>query len=614
MQVVLIATRWGMAEGGINAFNQQFAVGLAKVGSSSLHVTCAVAQADDPEIAHALAAGIRLLVVGNAVLGRDDQCGRRVVDLLGENGNEERVDLWVGHDTKTGFAAVKAAASLGGRPALFHHMVYESYHNLGGGRGDEAAARHEEQIDLFSTSGAILFGVGDDLKASVSRLGNASAYSIVPGFPEGFSRNSAGNEDLRVIVAGRFDAGAEPLKQSRLAAAGLGRAVRLAGNLPALGRPTLSIFGATPDAIRSASLEIIASKQAGRFVNVVPTGFDAARGVGRHLSRSNLAIMPSVREGFGLIGWEAIGCEVPLILGDQTGLSTMLRRALDGRTDRWVSALPLTGRELDERDIEAMADAIICVARDLEHARQKATQLRRLLKDRLNGCTWPAAAQGFLDACGIEDRGYSMFHRSRARLSADSEVMIATPNIRTSFRMTTTNHRHRCAELELDERVGQGSTDRRFDVLATLRFGQTELEVDDMHVSIGVQRALVYVTSEHGRLSGDRLGDGPDAPPGIVANAGGVWELTPPGGGVLCHKVLGDDVLCRIETPPNLPAHAKVEVTAARKDLACDIRSARALKRSTNRVMKLFLEKALFEPASGHMILSSAELREEPDA
>jgi hypothetical protein len=612
VQIVLVATQWGNAEGGINAFNKPFAKGLALVGRDNVDVICAVAAADEPAIKDALAAGVRLVEVGSAATDRGGRHGSQLAELLRRAGVEGDVDIWVGHDVLTGFAAAAAAAADGGRAALIHHMAYESYKNLWGGRGEYAAAQHDEQIGLFTAQNAILFGVGEYLQRSAARLGDADAHLIVPGFPDDFGRNSAGDHDLHAIVAGRFDAGTEPLKQSRLAAAGLGRAVRLAGDQwQPLFSPTLSVFGATAKTIASAELERLATAEAGRVVNVVPTGFDASLGVGRHLARANLAIMPSVREGFGLIGWEAIGCNVPLILGDQTGLHSFLNSVFDGHAGRWVGGVPLTGGDLDERDIMAMAEAIVDVARDLEHARNKAASLRLLLKDKLGGCTWAIAAQNFLHVCELLADGPSGTPRVQVGRSLSNGTQSAATSAPSFFQASATNHRRRCAELGLEHRVGQGSTHRRFDVLATLRFGVTELAIDDLDVSIGVRRALVHVTSDHGWLSGDRLGEGSNAPAGIVASAGGVWELTNPDGGVLKHKVLGDEVLCRVETPPNLPAHANVEVTVAKNDVICDFSPRRKLRRSTEKVMKIFLENALFQKGSGHVLLSSAELREE---
>lgn len=608
VQVVLIASQWGTAEGGINAFNQPFAKALALVGRGRLEIVCAVTTADAAARRDAEVSGVRLVEVGDAAMGRDDLVGCRLVDSLRQEGIDPAVELWVGHDVKTGFAALAAAAAGGGRVALVHHMNYVSYRNLWGGVGEDTAGRHDEQIDLFSTPGAILFGVGDDLRASVARLGGREAHRIVPGFPEGFLTNSAGHEDLHALVAGRFDEGSEPLKQSRLVAAGLGRAVRMkCTELKVLARPTLTVFGATAETIKNAELEQIARKEAGRIVNVVPTGFDSKRGVQRHLARANLAFMPSVREGFGLIGWEAIGCEVPLILGDQTGLASLLDRELDDHSDRYVTKLTLTGGSLDDRDVEAMAHAIVAVARDLEHARSKAKDLRLLLKDRLDSCTWPAAAEQFIKVFELTPASTSPSARLPP-LALSSNPFSGGP----TFDVEVVNHKEQCAELDLDGQLGQGNTHRRFDVLATLRFGVTDLAIDGLEISVGVRRAKVRVTSEHGRLVGDRLGEGARAPIGIVASAGGTWELTSPNGCLLRGKVLGYEALCQVETPPNLPAHAKVEVTAARKDLAFDFGQEQPLQAATERVMKIFLENALFQKDTGHLLLSSAEMRKEP--
>src|SRR4051794_9276616 len=96
-------------------------------------------------------------------------------------------------------------------------MAYLEYHNAPGGRGERTLAKHEEQRTLFSTEGAIVFGVGPALAANTMTLGSLSACALVPGFPAPFTKNVSDSRSLRVILAGRFDATSEPLKQSRLA-------------------------------------------------------------------------------------------------------------------------------------------------------------------------------------------------------------------------------------------------------------------------------------------------------------------------------------------------------------------------------------------------------------
>lgn len=610
MHIVLFATEWGTAKGGVNSFNISFATAIAQVGAGSVNVTCAITGWTESACAKAEVSNVRLVGVSSVT---DDVAGREVIQALRTGASPAAVDYWVGHDVVTGHAAVAAAAAHGGRAVLIHHMHYESYKNLAGGQGEKAAAKHDSQISLFSSPGVLLFGVGTDLAASVRRLGAAKANEIIPGFPDGHTVNSAGHDDLFAIVAGRFDASSERLKQSQLAAASLGRAVWLAdGKVAPLRRPTLSVFGATATTIRKANLEVLARRDSSRFVNVIPARFNTSNQMTTYLSRANLALMPSVREGFGLVGWEAIGCDVPLILGEETGLNAYLNSALDGRAERWVKPVSLTGMPLDERDIAAMAGAILKVAEDLEFARIRAVELRRVLKGQLQGCTWGAAAQRFLEQLEAFAGCVPPASGSAPPPSSDEgrKPPEAMPPLK-DFVVTSTNHRRRCADLRLGKEALQGSTPSRFDVLPSLRFGTMEYAIDDLNVAVGLRRALVHVSSDHGWIGEERLDEREGGPPGVAARAGDVWEITDPDGGVLNRKVLGDEALCRVETPPNHPLHAKVEVTASKSDVVCTFSTKRNLKRATEQVMRLFLERALFETESGHIVLSKAEMHGE---
>lgn len=609
MQVVVIATRWGAFEGGINAFNQPFTEALAAVGHGHIGVVCAVTTADRSTQVKARRAGVTLLEIGPSAEERSDAAGRLIVDLLRAQGLSTEVTLWVGHDIKTGFAATAAAARFGGQAALIHHMRYAAYRNLGGGKGSDTAAKEDQQHDLFENSAALLFGVGEYLRESVAWFGARNAYCIVPGFPSPFEKNVAGDDPLRIVIAGRFDADGEPLKQSKLVAAGLGRAIRQAGpEVGTLMQAELNVFGASDAMIAGAELERLVQREAGRSMAVIPRSFDAERGILRHLVRANLAVMPSVREGFGLVGWEAIGCEVPLIVGADTGLVSFLNKAFDNHADRYVVPIELSGETLNEGDVERMAAAIRSIAKDVFGARERAATLRAKLVDRFKGCTWPAAAETFLADCGIPVATWPTALARTAGVQTGGSGVKPGP-----FDVTVNNYREECAEIELDEDLNQGSNDRLFDVMPTLWFGETEVAIGDgTSVAVGVARAHVRVTSESGRLVGERLGEGARSPPGIVPNAGGVWLLTNPNGGILGSKVLGAEPLCRVETPPNFAAHAKVEVTAARRDLRCDFRSDADVNRTTQSVMEIFLANAIFQHESGRLVLCEAEMRKEP--
>ncbi|MBB3472741.1 hypothetical protein FHY03_001001 [Sphingomonas sp. BK345] len=104
-------------------------------------------RASDAEVVEAAAHGVTLIPVDGAALLHYATAGRRAVSALQAGGLDGAIDLWVGHDVKTGFAASAAAAELGGKAALVHHMDYESYRNLWGCRGQDTAARSESRYE-----------------------------------------------------------------------------------------------------------------------------------------------------------------------------------------------------------------------------------------------------------------------------------------------------------------------------------------------------------------------------------------------------------------------------------------------------------------------------------
>lgn len=86
------------------------------------------------------------------------------------------------------------------------------------------------------------------------------------------------------------------------------------------------------------------------------TGFLKGPEVTEMLHRSDLFIMPSVSEPFGIAPLEAMQANVPVIISLQSGVSELIRNAV--KTDFW--------------DVEAMADAV--------HGILKYTKLSKILK------------------------------------------------------------------------------------------------------------------------------------------------------------------------------------------------------------------------------------------
>ncbi|AMS43249.1 glycosyltransferase [Aminobacter aminovorans] len=603
MLIVLIATEWGPTGGGINAFNQSLAIGLAAVGGPSVRIACAVTGWSHDASFKAEKDRVMLLPIKGGDGGRPlETCGGEIVGWLKSHGIAEPVDLWVGHDVVTGGAAVKAAEH-GGRVALIHHMDYHDYQNLVPGKGEKTTRNHKHQTELFSTEGALLFGVGSELAETATRLSlsDRKAGILVPGFPSSFRKNISGDRSVRAFASGRFETASEPLKQSRLAAAALGRAVRSGnGLIDALEAPSLSFIGVENARIEAGELEKLAFDEAGRRVNVVPGGFEnEPEAIVDQLVQSNLAIMPSYREGFGLAGWEAIGCEVPLILGRETGLFKFIEKTLGGAGTGCVAGIDLKGGDLHPDDMDSVARAIMTIAKNLGKAKADAVALKRYLMAEY-GCTWNNTADQFYAHLKAEN-----FVAVQSSAAPTDGVGRSDENV---FQYSHANHFVECAELQVT--TGQGSRPTDFEILAELRFGTTAMQVHKLSVEVFLKRAHLQVVPHGGTIRGNRLGDPPNHLKGIESRAGGVWVISDQLGSDALHgKALGDETLCRIQTPANSPAGATLELTAARQDIGCVFRSPlgnRSPEKATEKVMQIFLQNCIVKEKSGYIVLSEA--------
>ncbi len=107
-------------------------------------------------------------------------------------------------------------------------------------------------------------------------------------------------------------------------------------------------------------------------------GFLNAAGVQKSLQTSDIFIMPSVSEPFGIVALEAIAQNIPVIISKQSGVSEVLNHAL--KVDFW--------------DTELMADRILSL---LKYKPIRAEMIQNSLKD-LDNRTWLNSAKILLDA------------------------------------------------------------------------------------------------------------------------------------------------------------------------------------------------------------------------
>lgn len=587
--IVTLASAWSASKGGINAFNIELTRALARTYDRQLF--CAVTEATAEEIRSASEEGITLIKVTDDGSGKPSpDCAQEMMHAIESEG---AVRLWIGHDLISGEAAIKAATAYGGKLALIHHMDYLSYQNILGDRGDETYRNNDRQARMLRTEGATLFGVGSWLTDNATRLGGRTAHCLVPGFPSSSGSPGRNSSDrLLVASAGRFDEKAEPLKRVGTALDAFAMAISEGSQLRLLREAAMIIVGVdAPEDQRK--LHARAAKLAGRPVNIVSAGFqDDPTAVARLASTSHLVIVPSRHEGFGLVGWEAIGTETPLIIGSNTGLADQLRRTLNGVEEDLVAIVDLDGTE---QDSEKISKAILKVAANLPNALRRAGDLKVRLKAELD-CSWSAAAKTMLEAVGLRET------------SGKSEASQANER-ETHFNDQVKNHYSRCVELAAS--AAQGSCRQSVELIVELRFGITKVKVDDITAEIALKKAMLEVKPKIGKIQmGERLGEGGRTVPGIEARSGGVWLIEPTEGDHLIRKVLGNESLCVVESSGEDPSVIDLEVTAAVEDMECMLLSGRKLNKNQQRIMGVFLKDCIYQPVSGEVVFSSATLSE----
>ena len=601
MSIILLTDAWGPKHGGINSFNQDFAIGLRAEAGDTRKVFSVAVNPTTQDIADARRRGVIVIPVENKAKGTafDTSWIFDVGQWLKENGHSLQGIEWVGHDLITGQAARRAVEQFGGSCALIHHMSYRAYQGYKHDDAEAADQKTAEQRDLFKGN-ARAFAVGPLLRKSLRSFGVLDVTQLIPGFPEDIKPNASSSDVISALTFGRMDMLSDRIKQGQLAVAGFFGAVRQAhqpqSNYPALLKPEFYILG-IKDHEEEKKISKLADEAAGRVTKVSPLHYDENRDrLFDRLAFANLALMMSWHEGFGLVGWEAIAAEVPLILGRDSGLFELINETLGNAGLGCVRAIEVRGRrggpdepnyhEDDQRDVKT---AVLDIAANIDRAKDDAKRLKALLIDR-HQCTWNATARSFLagtpSALGSGKTTANSHHGARARFK--SEQNNAIPE---------------CAEITVS--TTQGSTHERFDLLPEVRFGADE--IDELGIQFGIAEAfLTVITRDCAIASGDRLGD--EEHPHVEAGGGGVWRIKGPvEDGVLVRRALGADPLCTIEADAEVDAIVEFELGCRQRSIVYKPITAAEGDQTKEKIIQTFINRCLGSN-KGKVILGKANL------
>jgi len=302
-------------------------------------------------------------------------------------------DLILGHGRITGPPAQQLRDDLfpGARRLHFVHMAPDEIEWHKPDRGNDAGQQAEERtrIERFLgrtahrvvTVGPRLHDQFLDEVESPEGVPPARFDTHVPGAAD---RVPPKGKPLRVFLLGRVE-DAE-LKGVDIAAGACGKVAQWQYDDGLRGGVRLVVRGA-PEGDVDASWEKIKGWADSPRLHVVVRAYTAEQErIEDDLRSAALVIMPSRKEGFGLVGLEAITYGIPVLVGSDSGLADLLREELGhDRASRFV--VELSGDEA--KDTEKWARAIDGKLRDGESAFRQAAELRQELSGKVS---WQRAA------------------------------------------------------------------------------------------------------------------------------------------------------------------------------------------------------------------------------
>lgn len=261
-------------------------------------------------------------------------------------------------------------------------MEIEWFKDHAAAPGPAATAEAKERVQLdLAKSAHLVMAVGPVLYAEFATMLSGLPHhppigQMNPGLGEFDSALRTSPPNIHCLVLGRLED--YPLK-------GLDIAARAMGLLSApLAGAVLVVRGAPAgkgEEIRKRLQED--ARRPGLTIHAREYTPDAER-LKEDLRRASLLLMPSRKEGFGLVGVEAITAGTPVLVSEQSGLGRLLQTELGTEAHNFV--VPVTD-DL-EKDAQVWNKKMEFVLSDREAAFSRAERLREQLHEVLS---WPKA-------------------------------------------------------------------------------------------------------------------------------------------------------------------------------------------------------------------------------
>jgi len=394
-QIVAIASGWGAKYGGINSLNFELCGAFAQ--RPDIKMICVLPYVENY---YQVQDNVHLIGIYSNPDNEHFSEGWELIleKRLMDNGFDiHRIDFCIGHDTNTGNQALKLRKlNTSIKTIIISHQAFELYTASKNNDGAAATRKGNEQLkvyqqaDLLLCVGPLLFNFFKGKHQLYELKQKGRIVEFVPGLLETMV-SRANPDSFALTTMGRFEPENGDLKGMSLIVDSFALACKEARQL--LGsNPMMTIFGLSNDATISSkqSIDIInqSSRLSNNYIAINPSPYTTNRNaLLDQVRNSSCVAMLSLQEGFGLVGWETIACEIPLLLSENTGLFKLLKQK---RLENLAYFVSINRNESDKASVK---EKIKEIAGDYKNARVNAASLLAELKKEY---TWPNVITGLL--------------------------------------------------------------------------------------------------------------------------------------------------------------------------------------------------------------------------
>lgn len=409
--IVFVADHWGKCYGGIDAFNESLCKAMAYVvDHSSVAVICLVfGTVETHYVTEYREKGI--YIVDYKESASEDMltsCIGARKEVLNEISCSSYI--WIGHDLHTGEKAFNLSRIKNNKEkcAVIFHTDYFSMHmdqpdtRERKKAGTDYNSKSQMQEELAQKVDWV-FCVGPVVYERFENLSNA--HEIIPGLDSNTWKKSSGEYRL-IMTAGRFDQSTEYQKKWTEVCYAIGEALDYMidhGTRPL--DYQVIVYGFSEDYngedLERKRKDIISNIQRNTKNNIQVTidffNFDPERTEYlKNLAKSNVFIMSSWKESFGLVAWEALSMGIPIVISESSGIYLYMEKEL-GYLLKGLCGSFEAGKENSTKEMgRAIADILLC-----KDGIKKSTEL--LQKEMGKRNKWETLAIKIAEIIGIEN-------------------------------------------------------------------------------------------------------------------------------------------------------------------------------------------------------------------